>query len=98
MCSFSDKLIELAANIYKSKTMPKKLRECCSVTAGMQTRMATALRLKTQMRMYLLGKKLWALALPSMNWNTRIKPHYAKKNIPKLSLCILGGRNFFFVP
>lgn len=71
-------MIELAANIYKSKTMPKKLRECCGVTADTQTRMATALRLKTQMRMYLSGKQLWALALPSMNQNTRIKSHYAK--------------------
>lgn len=64
MYSFSDKSIKLAENICnKSKTIPKKLRECCSVTIDMNTRMATILRLKTQKRNYSLGKKLCALGL-----------------------------------
>ena len=65
MCGFSDKLIKLAANICnKSKTIPKKLREWCSVTTDMKTRMATILRLKTQMRMYLVGKKMIGFSTP----------------------------------
>lgn len=62
MYSFFDKLIKLAENICnKSKTIPKKLRECCSVTTDTNTRMATILRLKTQKRNDSLGKKLCAL-------------------------------------